>query len=75
MDEAFAKMRELKAPEKAINFTESTRTQDYIYNLLDNNSQFGGKIVLFNGSIKGEKAMQIYRHWIKENEGTAGDRQ
>jgi len=71
LDEAFAKMRELNAPEKAIIFTESTRTQDYLYELLENNSQFAGKIVLFNGSNKGEKAKQIYKHWIKENEGTA----
>ncbi len=70
LEEAFSKMRELEAPEKAIIFTESTRTQDYLYNLLEK-SQFGGGIVLFNGSNNGEKAKQIYKHWIKENEGTA----
>jgi superfamily II DNA/RNA helicase len=70
LDEAFAKMRELDAPEKAIVFTESTRTQEYLYNLLEK-SQFAGSIVLFNGSNNGEKAKQIYKHWIKENEGTA----
>lgn len=70
LEEAFSKMRELDAPKKAIIFTESTRTQNYLYNLLEK-SQFGGGIVLFNGSNNGEKAKQIYKHWIKENEGTA----
>lgn len=70
LDEAFSKMRALKAPEKAIIFTESTRTQDYLFRLLEK-SRYSGKVVLFNGSNTGEKAKQIYNHWKDINDGTA----
>lgn len=70
LKKAFAKMRKLNAPEKAIVFTESTRTQEYLYDLLEE-SPFGGTIVTFNGSNKGEKAKQIYKDWLQKNEGTA----
>lgn len=70
LKKAFSKMKELNAPEKAIIFTESTRTQDYLYNLLEK-SPFSGRIVIFNGNNKGDKAKQIYKNWLKNNEDTA----
>jgi ERCC4-related helicase len=69
LGEAFSKMSELNAPEKAIIFTESTRTQNYLFHLLEK-SAYSGKVVLFNGSNNGDKAKQIYNHWKDVHKGT-----
>jgi ERCC4-related helicase len=47
LKEGFAKM-DKQANQKAIIFTESTRTQNYLFNLLS--EHYPDKIVLFNGS-------------------------
>ncbi|MCX6252632.1 MAG: SNF2-related protein [Bacteroidetes bacterium] len=65
----FQKLTELKANRKAIIFTESTRTQEY----LKNNLEAGGykdEIVLFNGSNNDPKSNQIYQAWLKRHKGT-----
>jgi ERCC4-related helicase len=69
LSKGFAKARQLGAPEKAIIFTESTRTQDYLRKILEVSS-YGGKIVLFNGSNNDPKSKQIYRDWMRRHEGT-----
>jgi superfamily II DNA/RNA helicase len=48
--------------QKAIIFTESRRTQEYLLSLLES-SEFAGKIVLFNGSNSDPKSAEIYRNW------------
>lgn len=55
--------------QKAIIFTESRRTQEYLYRLLEQ-SDFGGKIVLFNGTNSDSKSAEIYRNWLERNKGT-----
>lgn len=45
----FAKAKELGAKEKALIFTESRRTQEYLYNLLSQ-TEYKNRIILFNGS-------------------------
>ena len=45
----FAKAAELGSAEKAIIFTESRRTQEYLVRLLSEQG-YDGKLVLFNGS-------------------------
>jgi ERCC4-related helicase len=67
LTEGFAKMNK-KASQKAIIFTESTRTQTYLFNLL--NQQYPGKIVLFNGSNNDELSNKIYKSWHARNQGT-----
>ena len=69
LKKGFAKARELGAPEKAIIFTESTRTQEYLYRVLEQTA-YGGKIVLFNGTNKDAKSKEIYRAWIERHKGT-----
>lgn len=69
LEQGFKKARELGANEKAIIFTESTRTQKYLYNLLQE-TEYKDRIVLFNGSNNDEKSKQIYKHYISVNEGT-----
>jgi ERCC4-related helicase len=69
LKKGFSKARELGAPEKAIIFTESTRTQEYLLRILEE-TPYTGKIVLFNGSNKDDKSKQIYRAWLAKHEGT-----
>jgi ERCC4-related helicase len=70
---AFKKLEELGAPKKAIIFTESRRTQDYLLRLLASTPEFGEGtpgVVLFNGSNNDEKSRRIYAEWIKRHQGT-----
>jgi hypothetical protein len=57
------------AQKKAIIFTESTRTQEYLRSQLEQ-TEYAGKIVLFNGSNTDAKSKEIYRNWLKKHEGT-----
>jgi len=59
----FAKTKELGGLDKAIIFTESRRTQNYLVDLLSANG-YADKIVLFNGSNNDDKSKEIYRNWI-----------
>jgi superfamily II DNA/RNA helicase len=65
----FEKLHELKANRKAIIFTESTRTQEYLKNILEARG-YKDEIVLFNGSNNDPKSNQIYQEWLKKHEGT-----
>lgn len=56
-------------PQKAIIFTESRRTQDYLLRLLQD-SQYKDKVVLFNGSNNDAKSKEIYTNWLKIHQGT-----
>ena len=69
MRQGFEKLQELNANEKAIIFTESTRTQNYVKNLLEN-SGYSGKIVLFNGSNSDKESKAIYSNWLEKNKNT-----
>ncbi len=66
---AFAKARELGAAEKAIVFTESRKTQDYLLRVLAD-SQFRDGIVLFNGSNTDDRSKAIYAAWLERHAGT-----
>lgn len=57
------------ASKKAIIFTESVRTQEYLRQLLEQTAH-GGKIVLFNGSNNDPKSKEIYRNWLAQHSGT-----
>jgi ERCC4-related helicase len=67
LKEGFAKM-DKQANQKAIIFTESTRTQNYLFNLLS--EHYPDKIVLFNGSNNDETSNKVYKNWISKNKGT-----
>ncbi|RIX48565.1 MAG: DEAD/DEAH box helicase [Rhodocyclales bacterium GT-UBC] len=66
---AFKKLDELGAAKKAIVFTESRRTQDYLLKLLAG-TEHGSGVVLFNGSNSDAKAKEIYAAWIAKHAGT-----
>ena len=66
---AFAHAKKLGAAQKAIIFTESRRSQDYLLRVLSD-SEFAEGIVLFNGSNTDERSKQIYAEWIARHAGT-----
>jgi SNF2 family DNA or RNA helicase len=55
--------------QKAIIFTESRRTQEYLFNLLQK-TDFSGKVVLFNGTNTDPQSQAIYHAWMKQHAGT-----
>ncbi|OSZ33491.1 ATP-dependent helicase [Alcaligenes faecalis] len=65
----FNKMAELGAPRKAIIFTESRRTQEYLHRFLSANGHTG-KLVLFSGTNNHEDSTAIYQRWLEEHKGT-----
>lgn len=66
LDQGFARLAEIGAPQKAIIFTESTVTQEYIARHLKETGR-GEGILLFNGSNDGSEATAIYRAWLEQN--------
>jgi ERCC4-related helicase len=66
---AFAKAEGLGAARKAIVFTESRRTQDYLLRVLAG-SPYKDGVVLFNGSNNDEKSRQIYADWFERHKDT-----
>jgi hypothetical protein len=57
------------AQRKALIFTESRRTQEYLKRFLEQNGH-AGKVVLFSGTNAGPEASNIYERWLTANQGT-----
>ncbi len=57
------------ANKKALIFTESRRTQEYLKQYLDNNG-YKGKVLLFNGTNSDKESNQIYQEWLEKNKDT-----
>jgi hypothetical protein len=55
--------------QKAIIFTESRRTQEYLFGILEQ-TEFHGKVMVFNGTNADPKSKEIYQAWLKEHAGT-----
>jgi len=66
---AFDKTVELGGAQKAIIFTESRKTQNYLLRVLSD-SPWGDRLVLFNGSNTDEKSKQIYVEWLARHQGS-----
>jgi len=69
LESGFAKQEELGANKKALLFTESRRTQEYLKEFLENNG-YKGKVVLFNGTNTDKKSKEIYEKWIEKHQGS-----
>jgi ERCC4-related helicase len=69
LENGFRELERLGAPRKAIIFTESTRTQEYIRSNLEARG-YEGKVVLFNGSNTDKKSREIYNAWIEQHKNT-----
>ncbi|MEI8319910.1 MAG: SNF2-related protein, partial [Planctomycetia bacterium] len=69
LEVGFVEMAKMGAKRKALIFTESRRTQEYLRNFLEANG-FGGQIVLFNGTNADPLSRQIIDQWIETNAGS-----
>ena len=65
---AFNRASQLGAERKAVIFTESRRTQTYLFDLLSSHG-YAGQLVLMNGSNTDPLSKQIYEDWIKRHAG------
>ena len=66
LDKGFERLKELGAPQKAIIFTDSTKTQEYIARTLTEAGR-GDGLVLFNGNNNSPATNAIYRDWLEAN--------
>lgn len=69
LEKAFDQADVIGAPRKAIIFTESRKTQNYLLRILAD-SKFDEGIVLFNGSNSDERSREIYQKWIARHTGS-----
>lgn len=69
LSKGFEKLKELGAPQKAIIFTESTRTQEYLREILESQG-FKEQVILFNGTNNDLQSKLIYNKWIERHKGT-----
>ncbi len=55
--------------QKAVIFTESRRTQEYLFRLLAD-TEFAGQVMLFNGTNTDPLSKEIYQAWLQKHAGT-----
>ena len=67
LEQGFDRISQLGGQRKAVIFTESKRTQNYLYNLLSNNG-YAGSIVFLNGENNDSVSKEIYEKWKKRHE-------
>lgn len=70
LNKGFEELEKLGANKKALLFTESRRTQDFLFELFEKNG-YKGKVVLFNGSNSDKKSTVIYKDWLKKYKGSS----
>lgn len=63
---AFRQQASYGAPRKAIIFTESTRTQDYLVRFLEAHG-YAGRIVTFSGRASDPHTTEIYNRWCRQH--------
>ncbi len=65
----FQQMATTGAPRKALIFTESRRTQDYLKGFLEAHG-FSDQVVVFNGTNSSSETTAIYERWVERNRDT-----
>jgi superfamily II DNA or RNA helicase len=55
--------------QKALIFTESRRTQEYLLRILQE-TEFNGKVMVFNGTNTDPGSKAIYQSWLEKHKGT-----
>ena len=74
LEKAFSKVQELGGQKKVVIFTESRRTQEYLYEILSKKG-YEGKIVILNGNNSDKKSLDIYHKWlILNNQNHSGSK-
>ena len=66
---SFEKIRILGGQRKALIFTESRKTQEYLFSFLQEHG-YKGKVICFNGTNNSDEAKNIYRLWLMRYAGT-----
>lgn len=69
LEKGFEQLKNLGAAQKALIFTESKRTQEFLYELLEKRG-FKGKVVRFNGTNTDKESTVIYNEWLAEHKET-----
>jgi superfamily II DNA or RNA helicase len=64
----FDRLSSYNGPQKALIFTESRRTQRYLFELLES-SGYNGQVVMLNGSNPEESSRQIFQRWKEKHSG------
>ena len=68
LKKGFETAAQFGAPSKALIFTESRRTQNYLKELLQANG-YAGSIVTLNGTNNEPDVLHIYRDWLQRHAG------
>ena len=69
LEKAFAMTENLGGQRKAVIFTESCRTQQYIKTKLESHGHTG-RVVLLNGSNSDPESRAIYKAWLQKHAGS-----
>ncbi|ABB37580.1 helicase domain-containing protein [Oleidesulfovibrio alaskensis G20] len=69
LETGFAEMQKMGARRRALIFTESRRTQDYLKSFLEANG-YANKVIAFNGTNTAQETRAIYDSWLDKNQGT-----
>jgi len=69
LNKGFSQLELLGANKKALIFTESRRTQEFLYSLFEERG-YKGKVVLFNGTNSDKQSTKIYNDWKERNLGS-----
>lgn len=69
LEAAFLKAAELGAQKKAVVFTESRRTQSYLFDLLSEHG-YKDQLVLMNSANADPLSTRIYHEWLERHRGT-----
>ena len=65
---ALPQAADLGGAQKAVVFTESQRTQSYLFGLLES-SGYEGKVAILNGDNKDDRSKLIYKQWLERHKG------
>ncbi|MBB3061081.1 SNF2-related protein [Microbulbifer rhizosphaerae] len=69
LEQGLNKMAERGAERKAVIFTESCRTQEYLASHLERHG-YAGKVALFSGNNNAPGTNAIYQQWLEVHKGT-----
>gem|GEM_PF-203853 len=67
LERGFEKLHEIKAKRRAVIFTESRRTQDFLRQRLEANG-YAGRVLTINGTNADDRSGAIYRAWVERHE-------
>lgn len=69
LDTGFARMDDMGAPRKAVVFTESRRTLEYLSCFLERYG-FADQVITFSGANNNPRVTGIYQRWLAEHAGS-----